>query len=372
MRILVVASFAESLVRFRLDLLILLRGRGVEVHAAAPNISSDVRQTLEDESVVVHELPLDRNGSNPLRDFGYCGKLCSLVRNTRPDILFCYTLKPVIYGGIAGRFCGVPRVVSMLTGLGSAFSSSERLLVQSTRLVARQILKRSLRYADEVIVQNPDDKKFLLASRYVNQRNVQLVNGSGINLEFFKKRPLPNSFAALMISRLIEEKGVREFAGAAKIVREKYPSARFILVGWPDGADNSISQEEIEAWCGQGLIDFRGRLADVRSVLAEASVVVLPSYYPEGTPRTLLEALATGRAVVTCDMPGCRETVVENENGFLVAPKSAEEVGRSIVKLAENSILLEDMANKSRELAESKFDVKDINEQMFKILLDAE
>ena len=196
-----------------------------------------------------------------------------------------------------------------------------------------------------------------------------VVNGSGVNVTDFNVLPLPQNeqqqakISFLLIARLLVDKGVREYAEAAKIIQQQYPHVEFNLVGWIDENPSAITQQELDQWVTKKTVKYWGKLADVRPAIAESSVYVLPSYR-EGTPRTVLEAMAMGRAIITTDAPGCRETVVDGDNGFLVEVKSVDSLVDAMQKFINQPELIEKMGNRSREIALHKYDVHQVNTHM--------
>jgi glycosyltransferase involved in cell wall biosynthesis len=287
------------------------------------------------------------------------------VRKTRPDIVLSYTIKPVIYASIAAWLAGVNRRYVLVTGLGFNFTESRDGAV--THLV-RWLYKFALGKVNKVFFQNPDDKASFEDMRVVSPATSSVVvNGSGIDVGAFKDKPLPSGdIVFLMIARLLGDKGVREYAEAAARIREIFPNARFHLAGWIDEHPNAISRQELESWIENGTIEFLGYLDDVRPEIEAATVYVLPSYYREGTPRTVLEAMAMGRPIITTDAPGCRETVVDGYNGFLIPVKSVSGLVEAMQRFIENPDLAAEMGKRSREVAEDKYDVRKVNDVMLR------
>ncbi|MCL4454978.1 MAG: glycosyltransferase family 4 protein, partial [Deinococcus sp.] len=209
--------------------------------------------------------------------------------------------------------------------------------------------------------ENPDDLKVFRERRLLNDPSkAVLINGSGVDVEHFRPEPLPQEVSFLLIARLLRDKGVREFVEAARKVRRDHPQVRFRLVGWLDDSPSSITQAEVDGWVNEGTVEFLGRLEDVRPAIAQSTVFVLPSYR-EGTPRTVLEAMAMGRAVITTSAPGCRETVVDEDNGFLVPVRDAEALAQAMRRFLENPTLAAQMGARGRAVAEAKYDVRKVN-----------
>lgn len=361
-RIVVVGSYANSLIAFRGALLRRLVDQGHEVIACAPSADDGITETLRAMGVTYRDVPFDRAGMRPDKDLHVFRVLVSLFREVKPDVVLSYTIKPVIYGMLAAGVAGVPGRFAMITGLGYTFIGST-MKARLVGLATRQLYRLSLRRAKRVFFQNPDDRA--LFERYGLTRDADqatIINGSGVDLEAFKPLPLPKEGPSfLLIARLLTDKGIREYIQAARLVREKHPEAAFHLVGWLDeGNPAGISKAELEDWVEEGIVHYHGHLQDVRPAIEAASVYVLPSYR-EGTPRTVLEAMAMGRPIVTTDAPGCRETVEHGENGFLVPVRDAGSLADAMARFVEEPDLIRTMGQRSREIAEQKYDVYEVN-----------
>lgn len=366
MRFLLIASFPDSLLHFRGPLIDALLEAGQEVHVAAPDLSatSPVRLELEARGLTVHDIPLRRTGTNPLADLKLTLHLFRLMSRIRPDRVLGYTIKPVIYGTLAATLARVPKRFALITGLGYAFQGDgERGVLRS---LVQGLYSLALRRTHKVFFQNPDDES-LFRTLEILPTSVSscVVNGSGVDISAFDVTPLPAETRFLLIARLLGDKGVREYVEAARKVRARYPEAVFSLVGWIDVNPDAIRQDELDAWIKEGVIEYIGRLKDVRPAIAGCSVYVLPSYR-EGTPRTVLEAMAMGRAVITTDAPGCRETVVDGENGILVPVKAVDDLVEAMLRFMEQPDLAARMGQRSRQIAEEKYDVHRVNAVMLR------
>ncbi|MDM4769742.1 glycosyltransferase family 4 protein [Solimonas sp. SE-A11] len=365
-RFLLIAGFADSIVKFRGRLIESAAKRGYEVHVAAPELlASTVGSELRAMGVILHDIPLGRSGLNPFADLRTLLSLIVLIGRLRPEVVLGYTIKPVIYGTLAAWIMRVPRRFAMITGLGHAFQEQQgRGLL---RRVVEYLYVVALRGAHTVFFQNPDDEALFRNLNIIRAKaRTVVVNGSGVDVAEYAVAPLPAGHAFLLIARLLGDKGVRIYADAARRLRQRHPGAKFRLVGWIDQNPNAIRQDELDGWVRDGIIEHLGRLADVRPAIADTSVYVLPSFYREGTPRTVLEAMAMGRAVVTTDAPGCRETVVDGENGFLVPVKSADALEAAMERFIAEPGLAARMGRRSREIAETKYDVHAVNEGMLR------
>jgi glycosyltransferase involved in cell wall biosynthesis len=368
-RILILAGFAGSLRIFRGPLIQSLLARGHDVHAAAPDLTEDTETTewLRSEGVVCHDISFSRVGLNPLSDLRLLVSLARLMRRIQPNVFIGYTIKPVIWGTLSARIAGVPSRVALITGLGYAFTGVARGKRGIIQKVARWLYGQALRRSTLVFFQNPDDlqdfQNFGLLPEDVQS---VVVNGSGVDTTAFSFIPQPEGVIQfLLIARLLGDKGIREYVAAARHLREKWPKARWHLVGGFDNNPDCISETEVAEWVNAGLVTWPGALADVRPAIADCSVYVLPSYR-EGTPRTVLEAMAMGRPVITTDAPGCRETVVDGENGFLVPVCDVKALAEAMQRFLDEPTLVRSMGHRSREIAVEKYDVHKVNAVMLK------
>lgn len=370
-RVAILAGFSVSLINFRGSLLKALCDAGLEVHAIAPGLNDDqeTRAQLQAWGVIIHDVAMQRTGTNPLRDLKALRNLYRLFREIKPDAVLGYTIKPVIYGTLAAWLAKVPKRYALITGLGYAFTGEARGKRGLVLRMVRGLYGKALKRADLVFFQNPDDEAlFRQLGLLGEQVPTQVVNGSGIDTARFTQAPLPKGAPSfLLIARLLGDKGVREYVAAAAKVREMYPDAVFRLVGFIDENPDSITQAELDQWIAEGHIEYLGALEDVRPAIAGASVYVLPSYR-EGTPRTVLEAMAMGRPIITTDAPGCRETVVEGDNGYLVPVKAVDELVDAMTRFIDQPELVASMGQRSRAIAEEKYDVHKVNAVMLEAM----
>ena len=366
-RVLIIASLASSLRNFRGPLLEAMIARGHTAHAAAPEMETDpeTRAWLEARGVICHAYPMARSGLSPVGDLRCFLALYRLMRRVRPDLSLGYTIKPVIWGGLAAWGARVPQRVALITGLGYAFTGDARGKRAVVRRIVRRLYALSLRHATLAFFQNPDDRAdFLGWGILPTGLPVQVVNGSGVDTTVFAPVPLPDApMRFLLIARLLGDKGVREYVAAAAKLRKAWPDAEFHLVGPLDPNPDGISETEVRGWQEAGHVVWQGAREDVRPALAEAQVYVLPSYR-EGTPRTVLEAMSMGRPVITTDAPGCRETVEDGVNGFLVPPKDVGALATAMERFLIEPDLIHRMGAKSRQHATEKYDIHKVNAVM--------
>ena len=357
------ASYAPSLINFRGPMIRALLDAGHRVTLMAPDFEEQVHAALSSWGAHCIEVPLQRTGLNPLRDLQSCAALVRILRREQPDHLITYTAKPNIWGGIAARIAGV-RSAAMVTGLGFAFTDVRGWKKRLLRGISVRLFQLSTNGNDVVVFQNPDDSfDFVAAKALRDPSKIRLINGSGVDLEHYARVPLPDEPIFLMIARLLGNKGVREYAKAAQRVQAIHPEVRFILVGGIDEGSDAVTDAEVEAWIAGG-IEYKGALSDIRPVMAECSVYVLPSYR-EGTPRSVLEAMAMGRPILTSDAPGCRETTIDGENGFLVPVRDVDALCKKMLWMIEHPKERIRMGQASYDLVCQKYDVVRVNEMLF-------
>lgn len=358
-------SYAPSLVNFRGPLIAALVARGHEIHALASDMDADVRARLIALGAKPHSVPVERSSINPFKAARTSRRLTALLRHIRPDLVLAYTIKPVVLGTSAARAASVPRFVALITGLGYAFTGGREPHRLLSRLSATFLYRRAFKRTDLAVFQNRDDREDFRRLKLVPRHlRTELVAGSGVDLHHFSMAPMPAAPCFLMIARLVVDKGIREFAEAALRLKRALPHVPVLLVGSNDGSTQCISQRELELMI-EGGVEYLGPLADVRPVLARASIYVLPSYR-EGTPRSVLEAMAMGRAIITTDTAGCRETVVHGSNGLLVPPRNASALHDAMFRLAQDATLVEQMGTQSRRIAEERYDVHKVNADLIR------
>ncbi|MBQ4860877.1 glycosyltransferase family 4 protein [Pseudoalteromonas sp. MMG013] len=366
MKIIVIGTLPSSLYNFRGDLLRKMVAEGHDVIAMASNASKEDISKIEQLGVSYLDYDVQRSGLNPLKDIRTFIQLNKVIKLHNPHIILSYTIKPVIWGGIAARVNGVEGFIALITGLGFAFQEGgvKRRLLTS---MVKKLYRFSLKKAQSVIFQNEDNRTTFIENTIVDKSKCYRVNGSGVNLSHYQKCALPKSPSFLLIARLLGEKGIREYFHAAEQVKRTHPEAVFGLVGPVDPSPDGISEEEVSTWHNKGVIDYKGATSDVRQFIAECNTFVLPSYH-EGMPRTVLEAMAMSRPILTTNVPGCKETVVNGENGFLVPKGNVNDLAVRMSWLIDNADKLEEMGEKSYQMALDKFDVKKVNDDLFEIM----
>lgn len=355
-------SFAQSLISFRGRLIEAMITRGHQVHVSAPNISNEIAAKLLAMGATVHDVVLARTGTNPLADLHYAFALFQIIKAISADHVIGYTIKPNIWGSIAAK-CAGAKSSSMVTGLGYSFIAGVGLRRRILQFVMKKIYTLATSLNDRVVFQNPDDKRdFIAAGCLADPNKAVLVNGSGVDMDHYTQAELPSGPSFLMIARLLVSKGLREYGEAALAVLRERPDCRFALAGFFDEGPDGIKKSEVERWIAGGLQYF-GPLDDVRPAIREASVYVLPSYR-EGTPRSVLEAMAMGRAIITTDVPGCRETVVDGVNGLLVKSREIESLIAAMIRLADDPVARKRMGAASFNYARERFAVDRVNQTL--------
>jgi len=281
-------------------------------------------------------------------------------------------IKPVIYGSIAAWLARVPKRFSLVEGLGYVFLDAPESLAwrrRALRWIVSLFYKFALGLNHRVFFLNKDDVSHFVDERIIDADKVARIDGIGLELDVFSPvTPVLQPVTFIMIGRMLREKGVYDFVEAARQVRERNPEVRFLLVGYCDTNPSSATEAELRAWVAEGIVEWPGRVNDVRPWLAQASVFVLPSYYSEGLPRSSQEAMAMGLSVITTDWVGCRETVQDGVNGFLVPVRDPEALAQAMMRFVESPGSIETMGQEGRRIAEERFDVHAINEQLMDVM----
>jgi glycosyltransferase involved in cell wall biosynthesis len=360
MRVAILGGEARDLVNFRGHLIGELVRKGHTVYGIAPGGTPEIQADLEKLGGTYVPVALDRTGLNPLKDLLNYFRLRALFRRLRPDVLLAYEIKAVVFGTLAAKRAGVPKRFAMITGRGStlqggASTARERAVRRAVKVLYRFALRRS----SGVLFQNADDLAFFEEERLLPADTRRaIINGSGVDLDHFAPAPLPEGPATfLFVGRLLRDKGLGEFVEACRGLSARGVSARFHILGPLDTNPNAISAKQVEAWTRDGIVEYLGEARDVRPAIAAAHVLVLPSY-GEGTPRSVLEAMSMGRAIVTTDAPGCRATVHHGQNGLLVPVRDSGALAAAMTELAGDRGLVERFAAESLKVAASKYDVR--------------
>lgn len=368
MKIIVLSSHTPSLFWFRIDMMRAFIKTGASIVAVGQESENIWGDKFAAEGIAYRQIPVSRNGLNILADIKTFGALTQLIREIKPDKIFTYQAKTIVYGSLAARIVNKHiEVYPMMAGLGSILRS-KGLKNEIIKCVLNIQYSLAFRNSCKVIFQNSDDKDEIVRLGLVSEEKTALVHGSGVNVSKFIESPLPSERKAILyIGRLIADKGVREYLSVAKKLKINRPETRCILVGPFDTNPSAITVEELQPYIDNGIIEYFGEQKDVRPYIKQCSVYVLPSYH-EGTPKSVLEAMAMGRPIVTSDAPGCRETVVNGKNGFLVPVKDVDALENAIVQILDNENLAASFGKESRKMAENIFDVNKVNADIMKIM----
>jgi len=368
-RLLFVVNDAGFFLSHRLPVAVGARAAGLDVHVAAP--PAEPVERVRAEGFEVHTFPLSRRGMSPLPELASVAALTRLYRRISPDVVHHVTIKPVLYGSVAAQLAGVPAVVNAVTGLGWVF------ITQGWRAAAlRAVVRTAYRVAlghgrSRVVFQNPDDRDLFVQSGLVSESRTVLIRGSGVDMEAFKPLPEPDGAPLIVLAgRLLWDKGVGELVTAARTLKAAGTAARFALVGDADpGNPAGISEAQLETWRRESVVELWGRRTDMAAVLASAHIACLPSYR-EGVPKFLIEAAASGRAIVATDVPGCREIVRPGENGLLVPARDAGSLTEALRALIHDPARRARMGAAGRALAVRDFSVEGVVSQTLDVYED--
>lgn len=372
-KIILISTVASSFYGFRADLIRTLLKKGHQVYAFTSEYTAEDLKKIEKLGATPITYTLNRGGLNPLADIIATYRLSKKIKAINPDLVFSYFSKPVIFGTLAAKLAKAPRIIGMLEGLGYTFTDQPEGLSKKTQLIKRiQIFlyKIALPQLDQLVFLNPDDPKDLLEKYAIQVKKVEVLGGIGLNLEHYKySTNFTSDISFIFIARLLAEKGIHDYIEAAKIVKEKYPLVKFIVLGAIDKeALGSLKEEELASLVKTNIIEYPGHVSNVSEWIENSSVFVLPSYYREGVPRSTQEAMAIGRAIITTDVPGCRETVVDGVNGFLVPKWNPKALAEKMIYFIENPEQTQVMGTESYKIAVEKFDAEKVNQRLVNIL----
>lgn len=365
--ILIVAGNARSLIANRGDLIREMLEAGLSIAAAVP--TADYLSDVDELGIAIYPFEMGRTGTNPMYDLKTLLGLRKLIKQLKPRIVLGYTIKPVVYGSLAAKVAGVSHIYSMITGLGHVFTTDTPKTRKLRNLIS-VLYRAGLACNRKVFFQNSDDLQEFIDRGILRDRTKAVrTYGSGVNMQVFARHALPEgSMIFLFIGRLLTEKGIAEFCEAARGVKADYAQARFIAVGpYVPNLPHSCAMEDLEHWKTEGIVEFIGGVKDVRPWIEQCSVFVLPSYR-EGTPRSVLEAMSMGRPIITCDVPGCRETVEEGVNGFLVEPRQSAPLAKAMRRFLEQPELIPKMAEASWQRVERDYDVRKVNKTILEAM----
>jgi len=371
-RLLIIVHEALFFTSHRLPIGLAMRDRGWEVHVAAP-ADPAVQARLAALGITMHPIPLTRGGMNPWAELKLVAALYALIRRIDPVLVHHVSLKPVLWGGLASRLARVPAAVHAITGLGFLFTigaGRESAKLRLLRAIVQRLYRFSLRHRNSLaIFQNPDDLALFESFGMVRPAHWRMIKGCGVDMQAFPARPEPAEEppVAMFPARLLGDKGVNEFVAAAEILRKEGVPARFVLVGRRD-PDNptDIGEEKLQGWIESGLVEYWGYSTDMAGTLAKANLIVMPSYR-EGLPRGLIEAAATQRAIVTADVPGCREVVRHEQTGLLVRVRDAADTAQAMRRLLLDKAERARLAANGRAMAAAEFSVEHFVAESLKV-----
>ena len=374
MNLIIIGTVASSFYGFRADLIRTLLKKGHQVYAFTSEYTAEDLKKIEKLGATPITYTLNRGGLNPLADIIATYQLSKKIKAINPDLVFSYFSKPVIFGTLAAKLAKAPRVVGMLEGLGYTFTEQPEGLSKKTQLIKKIqvfLYKIALPQLDQLIFLNPDDPKDLLEKHAIHVKNVEVLGGIGLNLQDYPYQPLSNihlPLKFLFIGRLLKEKGIHEFVQAAKLVKKVYPESQFTVLGAIDHHNlGALQQKELDTLISSNIIQYPGHVSNIKDWIADSHVFVLPSYR-EGVPRSTQEAMAIGRAIITTDVPGCRETVINTNNGFIVPKWNPEALAEKMIYFIEHPEQARLMGAESYKIAVEKFDAEKVNQRLVNIL----
>ena len=366
MKIAVLSSHTPSLFWFRLEMMKEFVDRGHSVIALGADPEAKWKDKFSSHDIDYRQLSVERNGVNPIKDLQTLAELYRFMKLERPDRIFTYQAKTVIYGSLAAHLNGIREIYSLIAGLGSIFIGTgikNRLI----REIMQLQYKVACNCSKVVFFQNHDDKGEFLRRGLVKENKTEIINGSGVNIDKFKPVSLPENPAFLFIGRLIKDKGIMEYLQASRIIKSKYPEVRCMIVGPFDSNPSALKPEELQPYIEDGIVEYFGEQSDVRPFIAQCSTYVLPSYH-EGTPKTVLEAMAMGRPIITTDAPGCKETIKDGLNGYLVEVKNIHGLVDRMIHTIIHPDIWKEMGAASSEIAKEKYDVGMVNKAIMQVM----
>ena len=373
MKVVLIGTVASSFLGFRADLIKSLLEQKHTVYAFTSEYSKEELIKIESLGAIPITYELNRGGINPFADIKSTYELSKKIKKISPDLVFSYFSKPVIFGTLAAKIAKVPKVMGMLEGLGYTFTEQPKATSKKIQLIKNlQVLlyKIALPQLDKIIFLNPDDPKDLLDKYSIKVKKVEVLGGIGLNLKDYSyTSSYPSRPTFIFVARLLAEKGIHDYIAAAKIVKNKYANVKFIVLGSIDKeALGALTDKDLKQFTEADIVEYPGHVDNVQDWIANSSVFVLPSYYREGVPRSTQEAMAIGRAVITTDVPGCRETVVDGVNGFLVEKWNSQALAEKMIYFIEHPKEIKKMGYESYKIAQDKFDADKVNKRLITML----
>lgn len=361
MKYMLLMTISDNVINFRKGFIQFLREKGHEVVVVA---NDDIRKReIENFGCTFYCVKQNNRGLNPFSILSYKKRMKSIIKNEQPDVVFTFQLKPNTFGVLAAKKAGVKNVYSMVEGLGDVFIHNS-LKWKLIRFVVCTLYRQAFRFSKKVFFLNNDDKAEFIERKLVKENQCEIVHGIGVDLEKFAFKPVKNDRTFLMVARMLESKGVFEYCKCARLVKQKYPDAVFNYLG----AEGTVKLSDIQEYIADGSINYLGTTKDVRPYLENCLLLLLLSSYREGMPMSIMEAEAVGRAIITTDNVGCRDTVIDGYNGFLVAQKDYEAMAEKCIWAIENFGQVKEMGRNARKFAEENFDGKIINQQILRMI----
>lgn len=374
MKLVLIGTTASSIYEFRCELIKALVEAGIEVYAFTTDFESSELRKIKDLKAKPIPYKLNRGGLNPLDDIKATFFLAKKIKSINPDIVFSYFSKPVIFGTLAAKMVRIPQIIGMLEGLGYSFTEQPNGFSRKAKIIRSiqiALYKITLPQLDNLIFLNPDDPKDLLQKHAIKVNNIEILGGIGLNLDDYPYSCSPKTdgnIRFLFIGRLLKEKGINEFISAAKKVKKLYPKVTFTVLGATDKANpGALQKADLERLISSNIIEYPGYVNNITNWIANSHVFVLPSYR-EGVPRSTQEAMAIGRPIITTDVPGCRETVIDGRNGFLIEKWNPDALAKKMIYFIENPEKIDEMGLESYKIAQEKYDANKVNKRLLKIL----
>lgn len=355
-----IVTKSETVLTFRRSLIESLLTRGHHIGVIAHD--SERQQDIQALNVDFYCVEQENRSLNPLSSLQYKRKITKILKTEKPDLVFTFQLKPNTFGVQAACKAGIKKIYAMVEGAGDVFIN-DSLKWKAIRFVVCTLYKKAFRHTQKVFFLNGDDQSEFLKRKLVPKEKATLIPGVGVDLQHFAEKPLKETNSFLMIARMLKTKGVEEYCQCARLVRQKHPEARFCYLG----AEGTVTLVDIQEYLNDGSVCYLGTTKDVRPYLEECTALILPSYR-EGMPMAVMEAEAVGRAVIVSDSVGCKDTVIDGFNGFLVSVRDSAQMAERCCYLLENPDIAVQMGNNSRQLAQDRFDEKKINQMILDIL----
>lgn len=360
-KILLLCVTSQNVVTFRSGLIKTLQEKGFAVSVIA--FDDEYKEEIDKLNVDFYCIKEENRGMNPLKIFSLKGKYKKLIQKIQPDIVFTFMLKPNTFGVMAAKSAGVKNIYSMVEGAGDVFIN-DSLKWKIIRRVVCGLYKKAFKNSKKVFFLNNDDKAEFIRRKLVKEEQCEMIHGIGVDLEKFAYKPIQNDRTFLMVARMLKTKGIYEYCECARIVKRKYPDAVFNYLG----SEGTVKLADIQEYIDDGSICYLGTTKDVRPYLENVLLLLLLSSYREGMPMSIMEAQAVGRAVITSDNVGCRDTVVDGYNGFLVEQRDYKAMAEKCIWAIENFDQAKEMGKNARKFAEENFDSGKINQTVFEII----